>query len=368
MILNQTPIRTSKNYGINNINLDIEMPERIRDICPLVITGDTSDFFMSASTSKKPLVYGMGLTLERQILVGSNIDIKIEEDKYKKNKTESAENKKQKVKRNKTRNLFLNFILNDEYPSTIENIEFEAPSNYKTTIYIKYKTTDNSKCFHNGLIRVNAKPNSETNIVVINMLNKNSSNFLCIENILEESSNVNYTIVDFGGKTSVTNYYSKLDGKGAKANINTIYLGKGEQVFDINYIAELFGENTETNIEVQGALKDEAKKNFKGTIDFKKGSKKAKGDENEFCMLLSDKAKSKALPMLLCTEEDVEGNHSSSAGKIEDDKLFYIMSRGLSEKDAMKLIVKAKFNKILETIKDEKLKEEIVEEIDKRLD
>ena len=54
--------------------------------------------------------------------------------------------------------------------------------------------------------------------------------------------------------------------------------------------------------------------------------------------------------------------------KIEDDKLFYIMSRGLSEKDAMKLIVKAKYNKILETIKDEELKKEIVDEIDKRLD
>ena len=200
------------------------------------------------------------------------------------------------------------------------------------------------------------------------MLNNKSNNLLSIENYLEENARVDFCIVDFGGKTSVTNYYSNIKGNGAKANINTIYLGTENQVFDINYIAELFGEKTETKIEVQGALRDEAKKNFKGTIDFKKGSKKAKGDENEFCMLLSDKAKSKALPMLLCTEEDVEGNHSSAAGKIEDDKLFYIMSRGISEKDAMKLIVKAKFNKIIEIIKDEELKQEIVEEIDKRLD
>ena len=72
--------------------------------------------------------------------------------------------------------------------------------------------------------------------------------------------------------------------------------------------------------------------------------------------------------MLLCTEEDVEGNHSSSAGKVEDDIMFYIMSRGISENDAMKLIVKSKFNKIIETIKDEELKQIIMEEIDKRLD
>ena len=54
----------------------------------------------------------------------------------------------------------------------------------------------------------------------------------------------------------------------------------------MNYIAELYGEKSNIDIEVQGALKDNAKKNFKGTIDFKKGCKKATGNENENCMLL----------------------------------------------------------------------------------
>ena len=122
------------------------------------------------------------------------------------------------------------------------------------------------------------------------------------------------------------------------------------------------------NMELQGALKDESKKNFKGTIDFKKGSKKAKGTENEACMLLSDKAKSLALPMLLCTEEDVDGEHSTSSGKADEKELFYIMSRGLSRNEAIKLIVKAKFYDLIEKVNDEKLKQEVIEEIDRRLD
>lgn len=348
MILNQTPIRTSKNYKINNIEIDLELPKKIEDYSGLTISGDTSNFNISNDANKNPLKYGNGKELENQIFNNCNQNIKISETK--------------------TGLLYLDFNFNEENHELIENIEIDANTKSKTTIYIKYMSDDNFECYHNGIIRVHAKANSKTNIVVVNMLNSKSNNLLSIENNLEENARVNYTIVDFGGKTSITNYYSNLKGQNSKSNISTIYLGTGNQVFDINYIAELFGENTETNIEVQGALKDEAKKNFKGTIDFKKGSKKAKGDENEFCMLLSDKAKSKALPMLLCTEEDVEGNHSSAAGKIEDDRLFYIMSRGLSEKDAMKLIVKAKFNKILETIKDEDLKQKIVEEIDKKLD
>ena len=85
-------------------------------------------------------------------------------------------------------------------------------------------------------------------------------------------------------------------------------------------------------------------------------------------MLLSDKAKSLALPMLLCSEEDVEGEHSTSSGKIGEKEFFYIMSRGFELKEARKLLVRARFNSIIERIKKSELKEEIISEIDKRLD
>ena len=189
-----------------------------------------------------------------------------------------------------------------------------------------------------------------------------------MENILEDNSDLNYTIIDIGGKNSIQNYYSNIIGKSAKNDLKTIYLGSENQIKDINYIAELRGQKSFVDIDVQGALKENAKKNFKGTIDFKKGCKKATGNENEECMLLSNKAKSIALPMLLCSEEDVEGNHSSSAGKVGEKELFYIMSRGFNFKEAMKLMVRAKFNKILENIKDENLKQEILDEINTKLD
>ena len=183
-----------------------------------------------------------------------------------------------------------------------------------------------------------------------------------------KSSKIKATIIDFGGKNSITNYYSNLIGDLSDNKLESIYLGKDNQLIDINYIAELRGKKSNIDINVQGALKNQAKKHFKGTIDFKKGCKKATGNENEECMLLSNKAKSIALPMLLCSEEDVEGNHSSSAGKVGEKELFYIMSRGFNFKEAMKLMVRAKFNKILENIKDENLKQEILDEINTKLD
>ena len=84
-------------------------------------------------------------------------------------------------------------------------------------------------------------------------------------------------------------------------------------------------------------------------------------------MILSNKAKSKSMPVLLCHEEDVNGEHGVSSGKLDEDKLFYIMTKGISYDDARKLIVKANFNNIINKITNKELKKEIISEIDKKI-
>ena len=349
--LNETPVRTSRNFNINNIKIeDVEIPEVIEEFNNVDIIKDSKDIEISSGIRNTDLTYGLDDYLTSLVNDKSNCKLKI-----------NIEDKKDSKN-------YIEFKFDEENINLFENIEIEAKENSKSTVIIKYETENEQKYLHNGIIKVLAKENSKLNVIIVNLINMNSNNFIAIENTIEANAKVNYTIIDFGGKNSITNYYSNLIGEKADNNLNTIYLGKENQLFDLNYIGELRGEKSNINIDVQGALKDVAKKHFKGTIDFKKGCKKATGNENEACLLLSDTAKSLALPMLLCSEEDVEGNHSSSAGKIGEKELFYIMSRGFELKEAMKLLVRAKFNKILENIKDEELKEQILNEIDKRLD
>lgn len=343
--LNNTPVRTARNFAINNIEVLFEMPKEIREFKNVEIIKDKS--IIDNEVSNKELTYGTGKILEKLIFEEANNKIRIQTTKQ-----------KEDIK------IIYNF--DDNNSSLINQIEIIA--NNDTNVTIIYKSKTSSTCFHNGIVRTTVKENVQLNVTIVNMLNENTDNFEAIENTLYQNSNVKYTIIDIGGKTSVSNYYSNIIGANASNDLKTIYLGRNNQIKDINYIAELRGEKSNVDIDVQGALKDNAKKNFKGTIDFKKGAKKAKGNENESCMLLSNKAKSIALPMLLCTEEDVEGNHSTSSGKVDEKQLFYIMARGISYKEAVKLIVKSKFNNIIEKIKDDNLKEEILKEIDERLD
>lgn len=349
--INETPVRTSRNFNINNVKLeDIQIPENLKEFKGTTIVQNNSNIKLSSNIEKYDITYGLGDFFTNQVLEKANKNINIEID--------GSDEK----------NINIDNILSSDNLNLIDNVKILANENSKATIVIKYKSDKNIEFFHNGIIKIIAKNNSNINVIIVNLLSETSNNFLSIDAELEESSKIKATIIDFGGKNSITNYYSNLIGDLSDNKLESIYLGKDNQLIDINYIAELRGKKSNIDINVQGALKDQAKKHFKGTIDFKKGCKKATGNENEECMLLSNKAKSIALPMLLCSEEDVEGNHSSSAGKVGEKELFYIMSRGFNFKEAMKLMVRAKFNKILENIKDENLKQEILDEINTKLD
>ena len=347
--INETPKRTSRKFNINNIKLEnIEIPEQVEEFKNIQIK--SKQVTIESKVDEYTLTYGLGENLENQVKQQSNKPIKLTIDGKLNEEIE------------------LDFNFDEQNVNLLENIEIIANKNSKATIIIKYTSNEDIKAYHNGIIRTIAEENADINIVLVNLVNSNSNNFISIENTLNKNSNIKYNIVDFGGKNSITNYYSNLLGEQSNNTLNTIYLGCKDQLFDLNYIAELRGKKSNIDIEVQGALKENSKKHFKGTIDFKKGCKKATGNENESCMLLSDTAKSLSLPMLLCSEEEVEGNHSSSAGKIGEKELFYIMSRGFELKEAMKLMVRAKFNKILAGIENEELKNIILKEIDERLD
>ncbi len=125
-------------------------------------------------------------------------------------------NHKLKLSLKNNDNIEIKNIFDSENKNLIDNIEIIVEENAKANLLIKYTTKEDMQFYHNGIIRVIANKNSSLQIIIVNFLNTKSNNFLSIENQLEEEANVNYTIVDFGGKYSITNYYSNLIRKNIK--------------------------------------------------------------------------------------------------------------------------------------------------------
>lgn len=347
IIVNDTPVRTSNHFGMNHLVLEnIEIPIKIQDFQNLKVENGKQVEIIKEKVEYE-VKYGVGKKQLQEIKEKANQRIKLH------------------IKENVKEPIRLVFTLDEKNPSLVDDIYIEIEENIEAKVFIQYQSEKQETYYHNGICKVIAKKNSHLQLGIVNLVNQKSNQFYTIDSESQENAKIETTLIELGGKNNVSNWYTKTTGEKAISKLETIYLGMEDQLIDLNYIGELYAPKTQIKIEIQGALKDRAKKNFKGTIDFKTGAKQSKGAENESCMLLSEKAKSKALPMLLCTEDDVEGEHSTGSGKIENKQLFYIMSRGFSKKEAIKLIVRAKFDKILNHIGN---KEEILEEIDKRLD
>lgn len=168
-----------------------------------------------------------------------------------------------------------------------------------------------------------------------------------------------YTVVEAGASHTASELTVNLDGDESTADVWGLYFGDGSRKIDLNYIIRQRGRKTDANMQVRGALLGTSEKIFRGTLDFLEGTSGSVGRENEEVMMLSDGARNRSVPIMLSHEDDVDGHHAVSVGRMDENKLFYLMNRGLDLAEAQRLVVKASFNPVLDRIPDDALKDEI---------
>ncbi len=172
----------------------------------------------------------------------------------------------------------------------------------------------------------------------------------------EEQSNFNLTKLELGGRNEYVAVSVDLAGEHSAFSANAGYRVKTNQSLDMNYVVRHTGRKTESNIYASGILENESTKIFRGTIDLIKGCAGAIGTENEDILFLGDNQVNQTIPLILCNEEDVEGNHGASIGRLDDNIIFYLGSRGISAKAAEDIIAHAKLDAVISHIPDEDVK------------
>lgn len=173
-----------------------------------------------------------------------------------------------------------------------------------------------------------------------------------------ENASVNVTHVVLGGAKTYVGVGSSLKEYKASFRSDLAYMCKNKQELDLNYIVLQYGKKTDCKMYVNGTLRDEAKKTYRGTIDFKNGCAGSTGEEQEEVLLLSPKAVNNSIPVILCDEEDVAGEHGASIGRLSDEQLFYMESRGICQEAAENIIARAKIQRVVSLIDDEKVVEQ----------
>lgn len=146
-----------------------------------------------------------------------------------------------------------------------------------------------------------------------------------------------------GGSTIGLGLTANLVGARARLDLNNRYHATHEETLDINHLVRMRGTSTRALLTESGVLNEAAKKTLRATIDLVRGAKDAQGNEIETVMILGDDVVNKTMPVILCDEDDVAGNHGATIGSVSPEQLDYLAARGLSRQAAEQLFIRALF-------------------------
>jgi FeS assembly protein SufD len=191
---------------------------------------------------------------------------------------------------------------------------------------------------------------AEVTYAIVSNMGPNVNIFLNKKSVGERDSKIVWSSGLLGGALTRSRLESLMNGEGASSENVEIVFGTVTQHFDaVSNIAHI-GENTSGHTVSRGVVKDKARSVFKGMIRIEKNARNSRAYLAEHGMILGKDARLDAIPGLEIKTNDVKATHSASVAQINDEELFYLMSRGLSEEDARKLVVFGFFEPLLERI------------------
>ena len=186
-------------------------------------------------------------------------------------------------------------------------------------------------------VRVFADDRSTVKITRVQTLDENFADIDDMGLFASDDARIEVSQTILGAQSANTGLATDLRGAGARLEIDTRYLGRNTQKRDFNYSVRHHGQKTESDLKANGVLADSCEKTLRGTIDLIRGAKGAQGSENETVLLVDEGVRNKTVPVILCNEDDVAGNHGATIGHIRSEQLFYLASRGLSQQVAERM-------------------------------
>jgi Fe-S cluster assembly protein SufD len=163
-----------------------------------------------------------------------------------------------------------------------------------------------------------------------------------------------------GGAVSRFQGFITLGGEGSQLSVNGVNLLKGMQHGDTTLVVDHRVPGCTSREVFRAVVDDRAHSVFQGRIIVRPDAQKTDGKMETRALLLSDEAEADNKPELEIFADDVTCGHGATAGALDENLLFYLRARGLSEKDAQALLIQAFVGEAVEAIADEGLREAVM--------
>lgn len=184
--------------------------------------------------------------------------------------------------------------------------------------------------------------------------------------------------IDADGKFDVTNFvindtdmvfedFTYLNGRGAEANAKTVSVASNSQLQNLTVHIENAADYTVGNIVNYGIVKDNAHLAFNGIGKIQKEAKSSDNQQETRILNLSKTAEAVANPFLLIDEGDITAGHAASIGQLDEEQIYYLMSRGMSKIEAGKMVSLGFLTPFVDVVSDAEMKKDLVDKIEEKL-
>ncbi len=198
---------------------------------------------------------------------------------------------------------------------------------------------------------------------------KKENNFSIATEQVYQEANSNFTIntATFNGALVRNNLNIEVDASNCETNLNGLYLGKNKDHIDNHTVVDHKKPHCNSNEVYRGVLDDESTGVFNGKVFVRQDAQITNAFQQNNNILLSDNATANSKPELEIYADDVRCSHGSTTGQIDEEAIFYLQSRGISKKGALKLMINAFAKDALERISIEAFHEYIDAKIEEEL-
>lgn len=224
-----------------------------------------------------------------------------------------------------------------------------------------------STLLHNSAVEVFAKSGAFVRYASVHHMDVSAIDISYRLATLDNDARIEWIAGDLHNGNTITDTKSILKGNGSTSDSKIISVGTGSQRMSITTHGVHFGRNTESDMVTRAVMKDEATAIINGITKIEKGATKSNGQQTEKVLMLSPKARGDANPILLIDEDDVKAGHAASVGQVNPEQVHYLMSRGISRKEAERLIIHGFLDPVVSEIPLEGLREQLHRILERKL-
>ncbi|WP_281185686.1 Fe-S cluster assembly protein SufD [Staphylococcus schleiferi] len=228
----------------------------------------------------------------------------------------------------------------DENASFFNHVLLVTEESAEVTYVENYLSTTSGEGNQLNIVsEVIAGANSNISYGSVDFLDKGFTGHIIRRGVTEADATIKWSLGLMNEGDQIIDNTTNLIGDRSTSELKSVVVGRGDQTINLTSRIVQYGKETDGYILKHGVMKESASSIFNGIGHIKHGGSGSAANQESRVLMLSEHARGDANPILLIDEDDVEAGHAASVGRVDPEQLYYLMSRGISQREAERLVI-----------------------------